>query len=165
MRGLLRALGVEDRRVWVADSFRGLPEPDAERFPLEAAAHHSRTMVKEYRHFAVSAGEVRRNFERYGLLDENVRFLEGWFADSLPGAPIEALAVLRLDGDYYESTRDALIHLYPRLSPGGYVIVDDYGESDWTYCRRAVDEFREEQGIGDELLQVDSKCWFWRRSV
>ncbi len=165
MRGILKVRGVTDRRVWVADSFQGLPEPDAEKYPLEATAHKSKTMVEQYRHFAVSLDEVRRNFETYGLLDDQVEFLEGWFEDTLPEAPVEKLAVLRLDGDYYESTRTALVNLYPKLSPGGFVIVDDYGEDQWTYCRRAVDEFRAESGIEDELQQVDSKCFFWRRGT
>jgi Macrocin-O-methyltransferase (TylF) len=107
---------------------------------------------------------VQRNFSAYGLLDERVRFLKGWFKDTLPSAPIERLAVMRLDGDYYESTRDALVNLYPRLAPGGFVVVDDFGEDTWTYCRKAVDEFRSEHGISDPMIKVDSRCWYWRRS-
>jgi hypothetical protein len=71
---------------------------------------------------------------------------------------------MRLDGDLYESTHDALVNLYDRLSPGGYVIVDDYGEESWTYCRRAVDEFRARRGIRDPLIRVDSRCHFWQRT-
>ena len=82
----------------------------------------------------VGADQVRANFDRYGLLDDQVRFLEGWFADTLPMAPIEQLAILRLDGDLYESTMDALVPLYEKVSPGGFVIVDDYGA--WEPCRR-----------------------------
>jgi hypothetical protein len=136
MRAVLRVHGVADRSVWAADSFEGLPEPDAARFPKEA----------------------------YGLLDEHVRFLPGWFKDTLPQAPIGRLAVLRLDGDYHESTRDCLVHLYDRLSPGGYLIVDDYGEDDWTDCRAAVDGFRAERGIAEPMVQVDRRCWYWQRS-
>jgi len=163
MRALLKARGAPERRVWVADSFQGLPEPDGERFPREAAAHQSRTMVEVYRRFAVPLEEVKANFARFGLLDEGVRFLPGWFEETLPAAPIEELALLRIDGDYYASTRQALESLYPKVSAGGYVIVDDYGEDAWTHCRRAVDEFRREAGIADELVAVDSKCVFWRR--
>jgi hypothetical protein len=165
MRGILKAYGVTDRRVWVADSFRGLPAPDRERFPLEAQAHAGPVMTEVYRHFAVSLDDVKRNFARYDLLDEQVRFLPGWFREVLPGAPIDSLAVLRLDGDYYESTMDALLNLYPKVSAGGYVIVDDYGENLWTHCRRAVDEFRERLGIRTELVAVDSKCVYWRRDA
>ena len=164
MRGVLAARGVEGRRVWVADSFEGLPEPDADRFPLEAQAHGSATMAKEFRHFAASLEDVRAGFAAFGLLDDQVRFLQGWFKDTLPKASIGRLAVLRLDGDYYESTSDALRSLYDKVSPGGYVIIDDYGEDRWTYCRQAVDEFRQERGIQDELRRVDSKCFYWQRS-
>lgn len=164
MRGLLKAYGITDRRVWVADSFQGLPEPDETKYPNEARAHHSKTMIQEYKHFAVSAADVRANFARYGLLDEQVCFLEGWFKDTLPDAPIEQLAIIRLDGDYYESTMDALQSLYPKLSPGGYVIIDDYGEDLWTNCRQAVDDFRREHQLSEPLVKVDSKCFFWARS-
>ena len=164
MRGVLRACGVTDRTVWVADSFEGLPEPDPERFPVEARVHRGPVMTKALKHLAVELDEVVRNFRAYGLLDRQVRFLKGWFRDTLPSAPIRALAVLRLDGDYYESTRDALVHLYDRVSPGGYVIVDDYGEDAWTYCRQAVDEFRRERGIGEAMVAVDSRCYYWRKA-
>lgn len=164
MRGIFKALGVGDRRVWVADSFEGLPVPDAEKFPLEAKAHAGPFLTKACNHLAVGIEEVRRNFAAYGLLDDQVRFLKGWFRDTLPGAPIERLAVMRLDGDLYESTYDALVNLYDRLSPGGYVIIDDYGEDSWTYCRRAVDEFRSQRNIHDPLIQVDSRCHFWQRT-
>ena len=163
MRALFEAWGEAERRVFAADSFQGLPRPDAERFPLEARAHDSRTMVEEYQHFAVSADEVRANFARFDLLDERVVFLEGWFEATLPAAPVEELALLRLDGDYFESTRCALEHLYPKLVPGGFLLIDDYGEDSWTYCRRAVDEYRAEHGIEEPLQQVDSKCFYWRR--
>jgi hypothetical protein len=87
----------------------------------------------------VSLKEVRRNFERYGLLDDRVQFLVGWFEDTLPTATIERLAVLRLDGDMYSSTHHVLSALYPRLSVGGYVIVDDYYLDT---CRAAITDYR-----------------------
>jgi hypothetical protein len=164
MRAVLKAYDISDRVVWVADSFEGLPEPDAERFPLEAKAHSGKVMNEVYEHFAVSVDEVQRNFRAYGLLDQQVRFLKGWFKDTLPAAPIDALSILRLDGDYYESTMDALTSLYDRLSVGGYVIIDDYGEDSWTYCRKAVDEFRRERGIDDPVCRVDSNCYYWKRT-
>ena len=163
MRGLLKALDIRDRIVWVADSFRGLPSPDPDKFPVEARAHRGAVMAKSYKHFAVGIDEVRANFRTYGLLDAQVRFLEGWFKDTLPAAPIERLALMRLDGDYYESTMDALVALYDRLSIGGFVIVDDYGEETWTCCRQAVAEFRSSRSITEPLIRVDSKCYFWCR--
>jgi O-methyltransferase len=110
----------------------------------------------------VPLATVEENFRRYGLLDAQVRFLEGWFRDTLADAPIERLAVMRLDGDLYESTMDALVSLYPRLSPGGFVIVDDYLSIE--NCRKAVDDFRFEHKIEDELVEVDWTCVYWRRS-
>jgi hypothetical protein len=163
MRAVLRAYASSDRKVWVADSFEGLPEPDADKYPIEAETHHGKVMSSIYDHFAVGLDEVRENFARFGLLDDQVRFLKGWFKDTLPAAEVSQLSVMRLDGDYYESTHDALLHLYPKLSPGGYVIVDDYGEDTWTYCRRAVDGFRDKEGLDQPLMRVDSKCFYWQK--
>ncbi len=165
MRAVLKTLGQTRRLVWAANSFEGLPEPDAEKYPREAKAYRSAAMRKHYRHLAVGLEEVRRNFAAYGMLDDGVRFLQGWFKDTLPTVPIERLALMRLDGDFYESTRDALINLYDKLSVGGYVIIDDYGEDSWTYCRQAVDEFRQQRGIADPLIRVDKPCSFWRKSA
>lgn len=165
MRAILKAYGVADKNVWVADSFEGLPEPDPEAYPIESKAHTGSVMKKVYNHFAVGIEDVQANFQAYGLLDERVKFLQGWFKDTLPDAPIKSLSVARLDGDYYESTRDALINLYDRLSIGGYMIIDDYGEESWTYCKKAVDEFRAQRNILDPLVKVDSKCFYWKRSL
>src|ERR1700721_1587932 len=163
MRAVLKVYGVSDRCVWAADSFEGLPKPDAEKYPAEARAHEGVVMKPVLNHLAVSLEEVRSNFAAYDMLDEQVRFLKGWFKDTLPVAPIEKLAVMRLDGDYYESTMDGLSNLYDKLSPGGYAIIDDYGEDTWTYCRKAVDDFRREHGIKEPMIRVDSKCFFWQR--
>jgi hypothetical protein len=163
MRAMLKAYGVTDRTVWVADSFEGLPEPDAEKFPIEAETHSGSLMTKVYDHFAVDLEAVKSNFRAYGLLDEQVRFLKGWFKNTLPKAPISSLAIMRLDGDYYESTTDALTNLYDKLSVGGYAIIDDYAEDAWTHCRRAVDDFRRQHYIQEPLIQVDSKCFYWKR--
>lgn len=164
MRAVLKTLGVTDRIVWAADSFEGLPEPDAEKFPKEAASFNSAAMQKYYNRLASGLDEVMHNFATFGLLDEQVHFLKGWFKDTLPDAPIEKIAVLRLDGDYYESTWDALTNLYHKVSPGGYVIIDDYGEDTWTYCRKAVDDFRSQNGITEPLIKVDQPCSYWRKS-
>lgn len=162
MRAVLKELGVEDRAVWVADSFQGLPRPDRERFPKEALAYDSPAM-RNLRHLAAPLADVQEAFRRFDLLDDRVRFIPGWFHDTLPSAPIERLAVLRLDADFYDSTREVLISLYDRVAPGGFVIIDDYGEDDWTDCRRAVDEFRCALGIRDPLEPVDEYCWMWRK--
>jgi hypothetical protein len=164
MRGMLKACGVVDRKVWVADSFEGLPVPDLEKFPIEAKAQAGPVIQKAYHNFAAGLEVVKKNFAAYGLLDDQVSFLKGWFKDTLPTAPISKLALMRLDGDFYESTKDGLNHLYHKLSPGGYVIIDDYGEDSWTYCRKAVDEFRAERQIHDPLIAVDSRCSYWQRT-
>jgi len=110
----------------------------------------------------VSLEQVRANFDAYGLLDEQVRFLPGWFKDTLPGAPIERIAVLRLDGDMYESTMEALDALYDKVSVGGYVLVDDYGAIE--QCKRAVHDFRARRSIEDEIHPVDWTGVYWQRS-
>ena len=110
----------------------------------------------------MSLDQVKANFARYDLLDDRVQFLKGWFKDTLPHAPISRLAVMRLDGDLYESTMDALTALYPKLSPGGYVIIDDYGAIN--ACRQAVHDFRNTHGIEDPIQEVDWTGAYWRRS-
>jgi O-methyltransferase len=119
MRGVLHAHGVTDRRVWVADSFQGLPRPD------------------------------------------QVRFVPGWFRDTLPPLAGHRWAIVRLDGDMYESTVQGLEHLYPGLSPGGFLIVDDYGAV--PACRQAVEDFRSTNGITETLHEVDWTAVYWRK--
>lgn len=156
MGAVLRAYGDTDRKVWVADSFSGLPRPDVDAYPQDQGYD-----LSVWRSLAVSADEVRRNFQRFGLLDDRVLFLEGWFADTLPSAPIDRLAVLRLDGDLYQSTMDTLVPLYPKVSKGGFVLVDDYYSA--PPCREAVDDFRERHGITDPIERVDGSGAFWRK--
>jgi O-methyltransferase len=155
MRAVLAACGDATRNVWVADSFAGLPPVDADRFPADRRQLHWTNEEP-----AVSLETVKRNFERYELLDERVRFLVGWFRDTLPAAPIDALSVLRLDGVTYESTLDALRPLYPKLSPGGYVIVDDWALEG---CRRAVEDYRREHAISETLVDIDGAAVCWQK--
>lgn len=157
MRSILKAYEVTDRTVWVADSFEGLPKPDGDRYPLDKGLDLSGRSE-----LAVSRSEVAAYFERFGLLDDQVMFLEGWFKDTLATAPIERLAVLRLDGDLYQSTMEALVSLYPKLMPGGYVIVDDYGAVG--ACRQAVTDYRRQHGITEEIHAIDWTGIYWRRT-
>jgi O-methyltransferase len=157
LRAVLEAWGVRDRRVWLADSFAGLPPPDATRYPADSGQ-----LLHTYPMLAVSAATVRANFARYGLLDEQVVFLEGWFRDTLARAPIDRLAILRLDGDLYGSTMEALSALYDKVSPGGFVIVDDYGI--FPGCSKAVGDFRTAQGIVEPIENIDGSGVFWRRA-
>jgi len=157
MRAVLAAYSDPKRRVWVADSFAGFPPRDPDRYPDE-----SPTDFGQFPELVVDLETVRANFAKYSLLDERVRFLVGWFEETLPLAETGPLSVVRLDCDYYASTLVALEALYPRLSAGGYLIVDDYFciES----CRRAVDDFRVANGIDCAIQQVDVSAGYWRRA-
>ncbi|QNI38613.1 class I SAM-dependent methyltransferase [Edaphobacter sp. 4G125] len=155
MRAILKAYGVTDRRVWAADSFCGLPEPNPDVTADTGDVHHT------FSELAVSLEQVQENFRKYDLLDEQVQFLKGWFSETLPTAPIERLAILRLDGDMYESTMDALEELYDRVSPGGFIIVDDYGAVEG--CRQAVCDFRRQRGIEAPIQAIDGFGVYWQR--
>lgn len=157
MRATLAVHGVTDRTVWLADSFQGLPPPRA-CFPADRD-----TRLHQESFLAASQEEVRTNFARYGLLDDRVRLVGGWFADTLPTLRGRRWALIRLDGDMYESTLISLQSLYPGLAPGGYLIVDDYGALD--SCRAAVDDFRSAHGIEDSLERVDWTAIAWRRGA
>lgn len=155
MRALLAVHAVADRKVYVADSFEGLPAPDPVAFPADRGDRHH-----VQRFLAVSEDEVRDNFRKYGMLDSQVIFLKGWFKDTLAVAPIEKLAILRLDGDMYGSTMEALTHLYPKLSVGGFCIVDDYA---LPACRSAVEDFMRDRNIRTVIERVDWMGAYWRK--
>ncbi|MBL8833718.1 MAG: class I SAM-dependent methyltransferase [Rhodospirillales bacterium] len=156
MKGYLETYAMGDRKVWVADSFEGLPVPS-----LPQDNDHDFSAAKAPI-LAIGLDEVMENFRRYDLLDDGVKFLKGWFKDTLHAAPIKELALLRLDGDLYESTMDALQALYAKVVPGGFVIVDDYG--DFEPCRRAIDEFRATHAIRDPIVPVDWTGVYWRKT-
>ena len=153
MRAILDAFGDRERTVFAADSFRGLPSPTR---PQDEGSR-----LHEADRLAVGREEVERNLALYGLMDGQVRFLEGWFKDTLPTVGDRTWSVVRLDGDMYESTMDALTNLYPRLSPGGFLIVDDYS---FEPCRQAVTDYRTEHGITEPIEMIDWLGAFWRRS-
>jgi O-methyltransferase len=156
MRAILAAHGDTTRRVWVADSFRGFPAPNSALYPAD-----SYDFSIDCPWLDVGLEQVKANFAKYGLLDSQVEFLVGWFRDTLPVAPIERLAVIRLDGDLYESTMDSLTALYPKLSDGGYVIVDDYHAVD--ACRRAITDYRDAHGIVGEMQLIDPTGVYWQK--
>ena len=157
MRAVLAAYGDETRSVWLADSFQGVPRSDPENYQADKGirAEFAAGIL------GVSEAEVRANFERYGLLDDQVRFLPGWFKDTLHDAPIDRIAVLRLDGDLYESTIQALDALYPRLSPGGFCIIDDYQAV--KACEQAVTDYRAKHGISADIVDIDGTGVLWRK--
>jgi hypothetical protein len=180
LRGVLRAHRVSDRSVWLADSFEGFPEPQSDNrynmreiFPelapdgpdsSEAAAERRRVIAQltaEFRR-GTSEEEVRETFQRYGLLNGQVRFLPGWFTDTLPTAPVAQLAILRADSDLYDSTHTTLECLYSKVAPGGYVIIDDYLVID--ECRQAVHDYLKRIDADDQEIEVIDECGvFWRK--
>ncbi len=156
MRAVLKAYGDQDRSVYVADSFEGLPPPDAERYPADEGLFFNLCAA-----LAVSLEDVRAGFERYGVLDDRVVFVKGWFRDTLPGLKDHRWSVVRLDGDLYESTMDSLTNLYPGLSAGGWLIIDDYSID---ACRAAVTDYRKEHGITEKLHHIDWTGVRWRKA-
>ena len=157
MRAVLAVYGDKKRQVWVADSFEGVPPPDSENY----AADKDLRLDLQAAILAVPESIVRGNFDRYGLLDDRVSFLAGWFKDTLPDAPIDSISVLRLDGDLYESTIEALGALYPRLSVGGFCIVDDYHAI--RACRQAVEDYRKQHSISTPIQEIDGTGILWRK--
>jgi O-methyltransferase len=157
MRAILEAHGDVTRNVWCADSFEGMPSPNPDKFPQDKG-------VRWYLdpQLAISLEDVKDNFRKFDLLDDRVKFLPGWFKDTLGAAPIERLSVLRANGVMYESTMDVLEPLYPKLSPGGFLIIDDYGLPE-DNCRRAIHDFRDAHGITEPIVDIDGWGAYWRR--
>jgi O-methyltransferase len=153
MRAVLKTYGVDDRTVWVADSFQGVPPPNPRYRADDKDILHCRSNL------AVSQREVESHFRSYGLLDGCVRFLPGWFEDSLRTLPASTLALLRIDCDQYGSTITVLAELYDRVAPGGYVIVDDYGAI--PACRQAVEAFRRTHNIETPIVEIDHTGIYW----
>ena len=156
MRGILKAYDVKDRIVWAADSFDGVPAPS---LPQDTDFDISKSKLPV---LAVPIEEVKELFQRYGLLDNQVQFLEGWFKDTLEDAPINKISMLRLDGDLYESTMDALNPLYEKVQRGGFVIVDDYESC--PPCKAAINDFRKQHNIDDPLVVIDPWSVYWRKT-
>lgn len=161
MAGILAARNITDRRLWLADSFAGFPATTSLAREDESGEFWDQFMEK-YPEIMVSQEEVAANFARFDLLSPQIRFLKGWFSDTLPAAPVERLALLRLDGDTFGATTQALQSLYNKVSAGGFVIVDDYAIPE---CRAAVKAFRDKQGIIDELHHIDWTGVFWRKGL
>jgi O-methyltransferase len=111
---------LSDRKVFGCDSFEGLPIPD-EKYPVDKDDVHS--LIDTLR---VSFNEVAHNFAKYNVDMTRVKLVKGWFKDTLPELDCESISILRLDGDMYSSTIEALDALYKKVTSGGYVIIDDY---------------------------------------
>lgn len=153
-----------NRTIWLADSFKGLPSPTQADIVMDAKVVQEIETQKVVREgggkrmdrpgsYGGYGGvqEVKNMFAREGFLNTPtingvmIQFLQGWFRETLPLAPIDRIAILRLDGDMYSSTMTALKALYPKVEPSGFLVIDDYGW--WMQCKHAVDTyFRSEQG-------------------
>ncbi len=158
MSGVLKALGALDRKVFAADSFAGLPSPDVTLAPDDAIVFE---LLHAVGGFKSSIEQFRETLRRHDLLDGRIQPIRGWFHETLPCAPIQSLAMIRLDATFQQSTRAVLDALYPKLSPGGFVFCSDYGVP--TGARRAVDEYRFKHGIGEPLVDVDNQGVLWRK--
>lgn len=151
----------EPMHVYAFDSFQGLPEGGAYAQD-DGDPHHTQNDV-----FAVSLDQVQVNFAKYGIPDYAWTPVAGWFRESLPLWKEEnaehPLRILRVDADMYEGTYDALKYLEPNVSPGGYVIIDDYG--DVTACRTAVHDYLANTGQKANIEEFDHTCVWWRKGV
>jgi O-methyltransferase len=157
MKGILTANRANGRKVYVCDSFEGLPAANAGKYPADQELDRY-SNVQELK---IPLDAVRSNFAAYDLLDDDVVFVKGFFSDTLPALDPGKLALMRLDGDLYESTIVALENLYPKLSPGGFVIIDDYGGL--PACAAAVEDYRREHTIQVPLTRVDWTGVWWQK--
>lgn len=155
MAGVLAAYGVADRRVYCADTFSGLPRPDP-KFPAD-----KRDRLYLFHELAVSEETVHRNFAAYDLLNDKVVFLKGSFEETLPKLSDQTFALIRLDGDMYGSTMNALINLYDRVSPSGFIIIDDYGGL--RNCARAVHDYLDKRELHVRIQPIDESCVWWQK--
>lgn len=148
MRAMIKALGITDRKVVAADSFAGIP------MNTRAVGDP----VDQWRdRWVASLDEVKQNVARFGLLDEKVEFLPGFFADTLKGLAGQRYAVIRLDSDSYDSVEESLVYLYPLLSKGGVIIIDDWH---LVGCKAAVTNYRNRHNIAEELKVHDGNAYW-----
>ena len=143
----LQELGVDDREIHLFDTFEGMTRPtELDTSPVDTpaletweAAQERGTRAWEYLFEDFDEQMVRDLVLGSGYPAQRLHFVRGRVEETLPAAAPEQIALLRLDTDWYESTRHELVHLFPRVAPGGVLIVDDYGH--WEGCARAVDEY------------------------
>jgi hypothetical protein len=149
----LQRAGLGDRRLFLYDTFEGMAEPTAEDGPVARHewARHERADHNDWCYSPLD--EVRANLLSTGLPEDRLELVKGKVEDTIPETVPARISILRLDTDWYASTRHELIHLFPLLEPGGVLIVDDYGH--WEGARRAVDEYLAEQDIALLLVRVD----------
>lgn len=156
----------QKRHLHLFDSFEGLPEP-TEKDGAAAAAYSGgrnkgklaainqcRAGLDEVRHLILDVVKVNNEFAHFHV---------GWFQNTIPtdAGQLGPIALLRLDGDWYDSTKICLEHLYPLLSPGGVIILDDY--FCWEGCQKATDEYRSRNNIPHPIHQIDQDAAFWMK--
>jgi O-methyltransferase len=155
---VLLELGDVSRDLWLFDTFDGMTPPTERdvRFDgitaAEILAIHKKEVPTSYWAYAPLA-EVRQNLARTGYDSNKIHFVQGRVEDTLPEQAPQRISLLRLDTDWYESTYHELRHLFPRLSSGGVLIIDDYG---WFKgCRQATDEYIQEHDLRLLLVRID----------
>jgi O-methyltransferase len=155
MKYIIKKLN-SNKKVFVADSFEGLPMPNPELYPKDTGDIHH-----EFNELKISLDEVKNNFKKYNILDDDVIFLKGWFKNTLPLIKEDQkFSLIRLDGDMYESTMDSLNNLYHKLSDGGYIIIDDFCLRP---CVEATMDFRSKNNINNPILTVDFTGVYWKK--
>jgi hypothetical protein len=151
MRALLSAYRIPGRKVFAADSFAGIPKNlRARNDPVDAWRDR----------WVASVDEVRANIERFGLLDDRIEFVVGFFADSLKNLSGRQFALMRLDSDSYDSVEESLVYLYPLLSKGGVIIIDDWH---LVGCKAAVMNYRARYGVEEEIQVQDGNAYWVKR--
>jgi hypothetical protein len=152
-----RQLGREDVDFFLFDTFSGMPKPSKEdilRSTGEKAGHLLATCDRKSRIWAYSPEEdARRNLESTGYPANHLHFVKGLVEETIPAYAPEQISILRLDTDWYESTKHELVHLFPRLSRNGILILDDYGH--WEGARKAVDEYFLAHNLKPFLCRID----------
>jgi len=151
MRALLEDDDSGQRIVWVADSFQGIPLPISEKGKRVDETRNWKSRYNVSQHFVESV------FRRYGYLDQKTKFLPGFFNETLPSSGISHLAMIHIDVDAYDSTMDVLESMYPKLSVGGYVVIDDFHLN---AVRTAITEYRSKHKIVEPILPVPSDYVF-----
>lgn len=153
--GIFQEQGVKNRKIWGYDSFEGLPPVNTEAFPADTAQYD----ISRYKALSVTQDQVRQLFQNWNVPMDDVNLVQGWFKDTLKNPEVQQIAALRLDGDYYESTIQALESLEPRVSDNGVIVIDDYEA--FPGCKQAVDEYRAKKGIVDPIHNIDNIGCFW----